>query len=76
MYGVSATFDRNEKRLLTNDASKLVPMRAFLAFCIEKSKKKEKKLKSARSTLFSALGGPNSPIFGLETNIVDIYERT
>ena len=74
-HGASATFDGNEQRLSSNDASKLVPMRAFFAFCIEKSKKK-KKLKSARSTLFSALGGPNSPIFGLETNIVDIYERT
>ena len=64
---------KNFARLMSNGLSNSAPTRAFSTFYTGKSPKM-RHLKNVSYRFFSALGAPNIPIFGLETDISDIYK--
>ena len=67
------TRHKNFARLMSNGLSNSAPTRAFSTFYTGKSPKM-RNLKNVRQRFFSALGAPNIPIFGLETDISNIYK--
>ena len=64
---------KNFARLMSNGLSNWAPTRAFSTFYTG-NPPKMRNSKNVCYGFFTALGAPNIPIFGLETDINDIYK--